>query len=44
MTFEGDYDIHIPLLRKLALSFLVRVNEQEAKTLLANIKAKMEEE
>jgi uncharacterized protein YndB with AHSA1/START domain len=44
MTFEGDYDVHLPVLRKLALSFLVRLNEQEAKTLLANIKAKMEEE
>ena len=43
-TFEGDYEVNIPMLRKLARSFLIRVNEQEVKTLLANVKAKMEAE
>jgi uncharacterized protein YndB with AHSA1/START domain len=42
VTFEAEYSVHIPLLRKLAESFLVKVNEQEAETILANVKAKME--
>jgi uncharacterized protein YndB with AHSA1/START domain len=42
VTFEAEYNVHIPLLRKLAESFLVKVNEQEAETILANVKAKME--
>ena len=32
----------LPLLRGLAESFLVKVKEQEAETVLANVKAKME--
>jgi uncharacterized protein YndB with AHSA1/START domain len=42
VTFEAEYTVHIPLLRKLAESFLAKVNEQEAETILANVKAKME--
>ncbi len=42
VTFEAEYTVHIPVLRKLAESFLVKLNEQEAETLLANVKAKME--
>ena len=33
---------NVPLLRGLAESFLVKVNEQEAESILANVKAKME--
>ncbi len=42
VTFEAEYTVHIPLLRKLAEAFLVKLNEEEADTLLANVKAKME--
>jgi hypothetical protein len=42
VTFEAEYTVHVPLLRKLAESFLVKLNEQESDTLLANVKAKME--
>jgi uncharacterized protein YndB with AHSA1/START domain len=42
VTFEAEYTVHIPVLRKLAESFLVKLNEQEAEALLANVKAKME--
>ncbi|HSR35369.1 MAG TPA: SRPBCC family protein [Anaerolineae bacterium] len=43
VTFEAEYTVHFPLLRKLAESFLVKLNEQEAETLLANVKAKLED-
>jgi uncharacterized protein YndB with AHSA1/START domain len=42
VTFEAEYRVHVPLLRKLAESFLVKLNEQEAETILVNVKAKME--
>jgi hypothetical protein len=42
VTFEAEYAVHVPLLNKLAESFLVKLNEGEAETLLANVKAKME--
>jgi uncharacterized protein YndB with AHSA1/START domain len=42
VTFEAEYVVNLPLLRGLAESFLVKVNEQEAETVLANVKAKME--
>ena len=42
VNFEAEYTVHIPLLRKLAESFLVKLNEQEAEAILANVKAKME--
>ena len=42
VTFEAEYTVNVPLLRRLAESFLVKVNEQEAETVLANVKAKME--
>jgi hypothetical protein len=41
-TFEVEYTLNLPMLRKLAESFLVKVNDQEAETLMANVKAKME--
>jgi uncharacterized protein YndB with AHSA1/START domain len=42
VTMEAVYLLHIPVLRKLAESFLAKLNEQEAETILANVKAKME--
>ena len=42
VTFEAEYTVHVPLLRKLAESFLSKLNEGEAETLLANVKAKLE--
>ena len=42
VTFEVDYTVPIPLLGKLAESVIVKVNEQEAVTILANLKARME--
>ena len=42
VTFEAQYTVNLPLLRGLAESFLVKVNEQEAETVLANVKARME--
>ena len=42
VTFEAEYNVNVPLLRKLAESFLVKLNEQEAESILANVKAKME--
>ena len=42
VTNAVDYAVHVPVLRKLAESFLVRVNENEAEMILANLKARME--
>ena len=42
MTVEADYDVHLPVLRKLAESFVLKANEQETELLLANLKARME--
>jgi uncharacterized membrane protein len=42
VTFEADYTVPIPLLGKIAEAILVRQNEQEAETILANLKARME--
>jgi uncharacterized protein YndB with AHSA1/START domain len=42
VTFEAEYTVQIPLLRKLAESFVVKLNEQEAEVILANVKAKLE--
>jgi uncharacterized protein YndB with AHSA1/START domain len=42
VTFEAEYTVNVPLLRRLAESFLVKVNEQEAEAVLANVKARME--
>jgi hypothetical protein len=43
VTFEAEYAVNLPLLRRLAESFLVKVNEQEAETVQANVKARMED-
>ena len=42
VTFQAEYQVHVPLLRGLAESFLVKLNSQEAEVILANVKAKME--
>jgi uncharacterized membrane protein len=42
VTFDGEYTLPIPLLGKVAEGFIVKANEQEIETLLANLKAKME--
>ena len=42
LTIEVDYTVNIPVLRKLAETLLVKLNENEADLLLANLKAKME--
>jgi uncharacterized protein YndB with AHSA1/START domain len=42
VIFEAQYTVNLPLLRGLAESFVVKLNEQEAETVLANVKARME--
>jgi len=42
VTFRGEYTVPVPLLGKLAESFIVRQNEHEAGVILANPKARME--
>ena len=42
VTVEADYDVHLPVLCKLAESFVLKANEQETELLLANLKARME--
>lgn len=42
VTNVAEYTVHLPVLRKLAESFLVRLNENEGEVLLANLKARME--
>jgi uncharacterized protein YndB with AHSA1/START domain len=42
VTFDAEYTVPIPLLGKLAEAFIVKQNEREAETLLANLKARME--
>jgi uncharacterized membrane protein len=40
---QVEYSVPVPLLGKLAEAFIVKQNEQEMDTLLANLKARMEE-
>ena len=42
LTVEVEYIIPVPLLGKLAEAVIVKLNEHEADTLLANLKARME--
>ena len=42
VTFSGEYTVPIPLLGKLAEAFIVKQNENEAETIMANLKARME--
>jgi len=41
-TATTEYKVPIPLLGKLAESIIVKMNENEADVLLANLKARME--
>jgi len=43
LTVEVEYIIPVPLLGKLAESFIVKQNEHEAEAMLANLKARMED-
>jgi uncharacterized membrane protein len=42
VTAESEYSVPIPLLGKLAEAFIVKLNENEAELVLANLKAIME--
>ena len=42
VIFNGEYTVPIPLIGKLAEVFIVKQNENEAETILANLKARME--
>jgi uncharacterized membrane protein len=42
LTVEVDYTVPVPVLGKVAEAVIVRQNEGEAETLLANLKARME--
>lgn len=42
LMLEIEYTVPVPLLGRLAEAFIVKMNEREADTLLANIKARME--
>ena len=42
VTFSVDYTVPIPLLGKMAEALIVRMNQREADTLLANLRDKME--
>jgi uncharacterized membrane protein len=42
VTFSAEYTVPIPLIGKLAEAFIVKLNENEAETLLSNLKARME--
>jgi uncharacterized membrane protein len=43
MTAETEYKIPVPLLGRVAEAFITKVNENESETILANLKARMEE-
>ena len=42
VTVDIEYKVPVPLLGKLAESFIIKQNEQEADTLLNNLKSRME--
>ena len=42
VSFEVEYTIPIPVLGKLAEAIIVKMNEHEGETILANLKARME--
>ncbi len=41
-AFEAEYTVPIPLIGKVAKAIIVKQNNKEAETLLANLKAGME--
>jgi uncharacterized protein YndB with AHSA1/START domain len=42
LTFEADYKVPVPVLGRFAEKVIVKMNENEAETLLANLKAQVE--
>ena len=42
LTIKAEYSVPAPLVGKLAEAFIVKVNEHEGESLLANVKARME--
>ena len=42
VTVEVEYTVPVPVLGKLAEAIIVKLNENEAESLLANLKARME--
>ena len=42
VTMKADYTVPIPLIGKLAEAFIVKQNDNEGDTILANLKARME--
>ena len=42
VTFAAEYTVPIPLLGKMAEALIVKMNQREADTLLANLKDRME--
>ena len=42
VTFGAEYTVPIPLIGKSAEAFIVKQNENEAETILTNLKARME--
>ena len=42
VTFEVEYTVPIPVLGKLTEAIIVKMNEREGESLLANLKARME--
>ncbi|MGD9092837.1 MAG: SRPBCC family protein [Anaerolineales bacterium] len=42
VNITGEYKVPLPLVGKLAESFIVKQNEQESQVILANLKARME--
>ena len=42
VTFEAEYTVPVPLLGKLVEAVIVKMNENEAEVILANLKARME--
>lgn len=42
VTFEAEYTVPIPLVGRVAEAFIVKLNENEAGVLLANLKDRME--
>lgn len=42
VTFLAEYTVPVPLLGRIAEAVIVKMNEHEAETLLANLKAKLE--
>ena len=42
VTLEDDYKVPIPVIGKLAEAVIIKMNEQEADTVLANLKLRME--